>query len=296
MISMTPLQDLLHHVSRVQPRHSAGMRVKNRCPSIVWRSSDHDRIDTTFRALQIVYERCQDAPPDVDFWLYADDCPPEDDASLCPMFAYCSRVGSRVVYNVPYGGISALFGYPASLATWRSMWQHGGALNKPFAQRQDVLYWIGGRMPYRQGVVDTYGNLPGVRMEFSGHGKFVPLTEQNDYKYLLDMQGIGWSARLMALVFMGAVLFVLDRDTHEFWFPEYFEPDVHYVAVAHDGHDLATKLEEIKRSPDGGQSIADACHARAMSLLTEEFFIGHFKDMLRAFVEQHGSGGAYEAL
>lgn len=270
------LEDLYRHWHDARVPHTAWVSVRNGVVTCAWRTTDLDRIDTTLETLRVVYAK-RDPPRHLDFLFFADDNPPR---GVYPMFAYCKTGGADdLTFDVPYGGIVKMFIHDATLDEWRGMWRDA-SLNIPWDDRESNLYWVGGWNAYRASVVAKAAGHARCDMRFAEHAGFVPMERQGRHRYLVDMQGIGWSARLMAFVFMGAVLFVLDRDLHESWFREHFEPGVHYVRCAHDGSDLIQKFEEVVMMPDGGRGIAEACRARAYEVLDEDFLLDHYARQL----------------
>lgn len=263
--------------------HTAWFRIRNCVPTITWRTSSLDRIDNTLDVLREMYRDYDDLPKNADFFLFADDIPPEN---IHPLFAYCSKEGSKI-FTIQYG-VTHIFGSlpPMRMCDWARHWEENGL---PFQKRQDCMYWIGGRSPYREHMVPKISHIPNLRAEFSHYPyKFVPLLEQGVYKYLLDMQGLGWSARLMSYFWMGTIVFILDRESHEFWFKDNFKPWVHYVPVRHDGEDLQEAFEKVQAMPDKGEHIAICCRAKAREILTEKYMTNHFADMLRKHVAMYG--------
>lgn len=60
--------------------------------------------------------------------------------------------------------------------------------------------------------------------------------EANEYKYLLDLDGNGWSARFKRLLSTNSV--VLKSTIFPEWFTEHIQPWVHYVPLKPDLTDL----------------------------------------------------------
>jgi len=264
-------------------QHTAWIRIRGNVPEFAWRTSDHGRLDTTLHLIQEIYnERDEyDVPEDADFFFFADDIPPAD---IHPMFAYCSTPKSSI-FSIPCG-VATLFGYHVRLDEWANTFETNGV---PFEEMHDTLYWIGGHNPYREHIVNIVRSIPYTDASFSSYpNRFIPLIEQGKYKYMLDMQGIGWSGRLMALCWMGSVLFVLDRDLHEFWFHANFKPWVHYVPVAHDASDLEKNYKLVRSMPDKGLHIAVACREKAREILNERFMKQHVASCIRQHSQEYG--------
>lgn len=67
----------------------------------------------------------------------------------------------------------------------------------------------------------------------------------NNYRYLIDVRGRGWSGRLKLLLCAPRVTFIVEREFKEFFFP-YLQPWYHYVPVKEDYSDLKENLHRIK--------------------------------------------------
>lgn len=75
---------------------------------------------------------------------------------------------------------------------------------------------------------------------------FVSMTDApKKWRYLIDVEGNGWSARVKVFLFSKRVLFLQDRPYKEWWYDKLI-PWVHYVPVASDLSDLETNLNIIK--------------------------------------------------
>lgn len=85
--------------------------------------------------------------------------------------------------------------------------------------------------------------------------KFVSLPEHCDFRFLIDIEGIGYSARLKFLLWSRRLLFVQDRP---YWdhIGSMLEPWVHYIPVARDLSDLVEKLTWAQQREN-----ADKCDA-----------------------------------
>jgi hypothetical protein len=69
-------------------------------------------------------------------------------------------------------------------------------------------------------------------------GKYYDLKDHGNYKYLLDMEGIGYSGRFPYLALTGSCVILIensdpDRD-YKLYYDEYFIEDVHYLKVRYD--------------------------------------------------------------
>lgn len=65
------------------------------------------------------------------------------------------------------------------------------------------------------------------------------------WRYLIDVEGSGWSARTKLFFFSKRVLFLQDRPFKE-WYYEKLEPWVHYIPINRDLSDLDEKLDRLR--------------------------------------------------
>ena len=91
----------------------------------------------------------------------------------------------------------------------------------------------------RENRSDLAGNTP----------TYMTYQQQIDrWKYLIDMQGCGWSARLKVLLRSPRVVFLVEREYEE-WFFRFLRPWVHYVPVKEDLSDLRENYYRIEGDP-----------------------------------------------
>lgn len=71
----------------------------------------------------------------------------------------------------------------------------------------------------------------------------------NQWKYLIDMEGCGWSGRFKVLMSSPRIVFFVDRPYHEWYFGEMI-PWKHYVPVKRDLSDLIDNYNRIEGDTD----------------------------------------------
>jgi hypothetical protein len=74
------------------------------------------------------------------------------------------------------------------------------------------------------------------------------------WKYLLDVEGGGWSARLKVLLSTQRIVFIVDRKFKD-WCFEFLEPWVHFVPIKNDLSDLVENYNRIEGDKKLQQSI-----------------------------------------
>jgi Glycosyl transferase family 90 len=156
----------------------------------------------------------------------------------------------------------------------------------------DRLFWIGNPRTHesRQVLLDLAEGKPNMKIEpyiwpkSKDAGRFrsspfVSLPDHCRYKYLIDVQGFGYSARLKVLFFSRRLLFLQERPWHEFFFAD-LVPFRHYVPVAPMFEDLEEKLEWARTHEAEAEEIAAAGTDFAKQHLTREAAIKYFRKLL----------------
>lgn len=92
--------------------------------------------------------------------------------------------------------------------------------------------------------VDTgrWQKIEGSQRLKTGSGDYVSIPDHCNYKYLIDLQGVGWSARAKMLLHSGRVLFYQSRPWNEYWFFQ-LKPFEHYIPVENNLSDFYEKFE-----------------------------------------------------
>lgn len=109
---------------------------------------------------------------------------------------------------------------------------------------------------------------------------FISMADQTENKYLLDIEGLGYSGRLKYLLFSRRPVFVVARPWMEFWHYN-LKPWEHFIPVKRDLSDLKQNWEKVEASPDLYQHIAENAFAFASAHLTYEAMLDFFKNYLR---------------
>lgn len=121
-----------------------------------------------------------------------------------------------------------------------------------------TCFWIGNsevhlaRQHYHKLAADHPERLTCETMTWTENGskptKFVPLSDQHKYKYLLDIEGLGWSGRLKLLPFCCRPILVQDRPYWS-WSDQQLVAGKHYWPVERDFSNLMEVLDEIDAEP-----------------------------------------------
>lgn len=109
------------------------------------------------------------------------------------------------------------------------------------------------------------------------------LEEQvKDWRYLIDLEGNGYSGRLKLFLFTNRLVFVQDRPYKEFWFKD-FKPWVHYVPVKRDLSDLDDVFNKIQSNPELETIIKNNARKFALEHLTKQVAIDFYVNLLNSF-------------
>jgi hypothetical protein len=108
---------------------------------------------------------------------------------------------------------------------------------------------------------------------------YVSLPDHCRYKYLIDVEGIGYSARLKLLLFSARPLFLQERPCREFYFDR-IKPFSHYIPVDHDLSNLSAQLDWAQAHPDECAQIAANAQAFARQHLTREAAIIYLREAI----------------
>jgi hypothetical protein len=108
----------------------------------------------------------------------------------------------------------------------------------------------------------------------------------NRWKYLLDMEGFGWSARLKVLLSSPRIVFMVDRPYQE-WFFEYLEPWKHYVPVKRDLSDIKENYDKIESDVILQEHIKKNQREFAKKYLTREAAENRIYEIIKEMVQYY---------
>lgn len=100
------------------------------------------------------------------------------------------------------------------------------------------------------------------------------------WRYLIDVEGNGFSARVKPFLFSKRVLFLQDRPFKEWYYPD-LKPWVHYVPVKWDLSDLDENLDKIRNDPALEDEIRFNAHEFAQNNLRREHALKRWNDLIQ---------------
>lgn len=229
-----------------------------------------------FSTAKIVLDSLKNIRTEKDFLLrfYITDKP--NDRIEENEFYYCLTDDNLINYLMPD---FAFDGWPEAgvssfTATTQQMLLEG--LKAP---TDDRIFWIGNVQtnPIREKLLSLSASNPDKFFfkdtfvdNFIIHKQKVPyvsLPAHCGYKYLIDVEGNSYSARLKYLFFSRRVVLIQDREWKEYFHRE-LKPYVHYIPVKNDLSDLISQYEMIESQPDLYHEIAENAYQYASTKLT----------------------------
>ena len=134
---------------------------------------------------------------------------------------------------------------------------HALNISKP---KNKILGWRGaGTHPARNQLLEKTATLNGTDIEMIVWNRKNPskliaknyksfLDQLHQWRYFIDVEGRGYSARLKLYLAAQRLVFVQDRELHEFYW-ENLLPFKHYIPVRNDFSDLEEKLDYVRSDP-----------------------------------------------
>lgn len=111
----------------------------------------------------------------------------------------------------------------------------------------------------------------------------VSISDHRDFKYLIDCQGIGYSARLKWLLASGRPVFLVARDIVEAWQME-MTPWVHFIPVAADLSNLLEHHARVESDPGLYEQIGNNARDFVINRLQVDAQLYHVAEKLRELV------------
>ena len=146
--------------------------------------------------------------------------------------------------------------------------------------------WIGNvsMSPKRKKLIDlcsqNKNKIDAISLDWSNRIGYLSLTDQvKKWKYLIDVEGWGYSGRLKLLFFSQRCIFVVDRVWKDIVF-KYIKPWEHYVPVNPDLSNLIEMYDYIQKNPEIEQKIIKNASEMAKIYLTRENALADIKDVI----------------
>ncbi|PTE09138.1 hypothetical protein C9427_16585 [Mesorhizobium helmanticense] len=166
--------------------------------------------------------------------------------------------------------------------------------------RKNIAFWAGRCMndarkatvqaaTVRPDLLEAYDTAPEYdRASVQYSGSFMTMEEQAaTYRYMIDVEGAGYSGRLKLLLHTRRVVLMQERPWHE-WFFRDIEPFRHYVPVARNMSDLVERIEWLRANPKMEAEIAAEAQEFARTHLTRSAAVAAWARLLEDHVAAGG--------
>jgi hypothetical protein len=112
---------------------------------------------------------------------------------------------------------------------------------------------------------------------------FMSFEQQiSEWRFIIDVEGNGYSGRLKLLLASNRVLFLQDRPYKEFFFKD-LEPWIHFVPVKRDLSDLEEKLDLVSRDEQLEKSIIRNAREFSTTRLSRSAAVKKWAEILTKF-------------
>lgn len=119
-------------------------------------------------------------------------------------------------------------------------------------------------------------------------GGFVPMEQQAaTYRYLIDIEGTGYSGRLKLFLHARRVMFLQDYPWKE-WFVPLMQPYRHYIPVRRDLSDLIERIEWLRGRPEVEAEIIREAQLFARTYLTRAGAVAAWANLLERHIAAEG--------
>jgi Glycosyl transferase family 90 len=122
----------------------------------------------------------------------------------------------------------------------------------------DKMLWIGNvkTNPIREKIISLSEQFPekieahntyvDQYMEGNKKNTYISLADHTKYKYLIDLEGRGYSGRLKLLLYTKRLLFIQERQWKSYYHFE-LEPYKHFIPVKNDLSDLTSQIDFVEQ-------------------------------------------------
>jgi hypothetical protein len=121
---------------------------------------------------------------------------------------------------------------------------------------------------------------------------FIDLKDHSKYKYLLDMEGVGYSGRFPYLALTGSCVIILENNNNDYkyYYDDLFIENIHYLKVKYNDDDDILDINnniinKIKTS--NCEEIGKKCQSIAIEIFSKENILSYFKDILNYYSEYY---------
>lgn len=172
-----------------------------------------------------------------------------------------------------------------------------------WTNKEDKIMWSGGNTSKIRIKMNDIKHLEGNISEtitlryfynlitnYSVKHTYIRLKDHAKYKYLLDMEGVGYAARFPYLSLTGSCIIILENINNQFkyHYDSIFIENIHYLKVQYDDNDLNTMEVIHARIIDkirmfNCEEIGKNCKSLAIETFTKDKILEYFKDLFNYY-------------
>ena len=121
-----------------------------------------------------------------------------------------------------------------------------------------------------------------VREGYFAPEEKTPMLDYVKYKYLLGMEGSGWTDREKILLQLKRPLFLTER-AHKEWFYDRLFPMEHYVPVKSDLSDLIEKYDYLENHPESYEHIVSETELFVKEVFSIDNIMNYLKEVIMSY-------------
>jgi len=142
----------------------------------------------------------------------------------------------------------------------------------------------------RPELIEAFNLEPNFDRDKIAYGNAFRLMDEQAaiYRHLIDIEGVGYSARLKVLLHARRPVLIAMHPWHE-WFFRYMEPFRHYVPVSRDLSDLVERIEWLRAYPAREAEIAREGQRFAQTRLTRAAAVREWARLIKAHIDAGGN-------
>lgn len=131
-------------------------------------------------------------------------------------------------------------------------------------------------------IIEAYNTFVDQYMDGIKKNPYISLPDHTKYKYLIDIEGNGYSGRLKLLLYTKRLVFIQDRQWKSYYHFE-LKPYVHFIPVKNDLSDLLAQIKFVEEKGESYyQNIVDNAYHFASTALTYEHAIKRVQNLINS--------------
>jgi hypothetical protein len=168
---------------------------------------------------------------------------------------------------------------------------------KLWEDKEDIIMWSGINSSSIRNKLNAYiqekkdtNYFYNLINNYESKHTFVELKDHCNYKYLLDMEGIGYSGRFPYLGLTGSCVIILENEDlskdYKLYYNNYFIENTHYLKVTYNND---TNIEDIDKEiknvivKNDCKKIAEECQNLSIQFFTKENITVYMSEILNHY-------------